>query len=342
MASHRLIVERPESHLTITGFLRFRLSLTWSQAKDLVQQKRVRIGSQPAVDVAARLRTGQTVDVLDFAPSAPSKSSRPAKPKPKPAQKISPRDRYSGPLPELIYLDDSILVVNKPIGLTTMRHPEEAAEFGSRGKRFLPPTLADLLPELFSIPPRSIYAVHRIDRDTTGVVVFARNQRAEKHLTVQFRNHSILRRYLALTRGQPKSGRVESILVADRGDGRRGSSTTSGDGQTAVTHVKILETLGEFSLVQCRLETGRTHQVRIHLGEMRTPLCGETVYDRPLHGAPYPDTSGAERPMLHAAMLGLQHPDMEEWMQWECPLPEEMRSLLIELRTRAKKDSDPE
>jgi len=117
--------------------------------------------------------------------------------------------------------------------------------------------------------------------------------------------------------------------VRDRGDGRRGSGPPDAAGaQRAVTHIRIVEELGPFTLVECRLETGRTHQVRIHLGELGTPLCAERLYDRPLHGAPLPDTSGAARTALHAAYLGLTHPATGKWIEWESPLPEDMAALV--------------
>src|SRR5262249_43161491 len=147
-----------------------------------------------------------------------------------------------------------------------------------------------------------IRAVHRIDKETSGLVVLARSQEAESRLGKQFRAHTIGRKYLALVRGRAKGSRIESYFVPDRGDGRRGSSGTTA-GQRAITHCRVVESLGDFTLVECRLQTGRTHQVRIHLGEQGTPLCGERVYDRPLHGQPPSDKSGAKRPMLHAAYL---------------------------------------
>ncbi len=220
-----------------------------------------------------------------------------------------------------------------------MRHPEEAAEFGARARRFLPPTLADLLPELLRKGPArpQVRAVHRLDKETSGLVVFARTPAAASHLGRQFRAHTIDRRYLALVRGKAKAGRIESYLVRDRGDGRRGSTRAPGQGERAVTHVRIVEDLGEFTLVECRLETGRTHQVRIHLGESGTPLCGERIYDRPPHGAPLPDTSGAKRPMLHAAHLGFEHPATGRRVAWDAALPEDMRQLRERLRKRMSK-----
>jgi len=260
----------------------------------------------------------------------------------------APRDA-GPPAPVICYADAQVVVVDKPAGLTTMRHAEEAAEFGARARRFLPVTLADLLPRLLlshgvkKQPPArpgfrpalpEVRAVHRIDKETSGLVVFARTPAAARHLGNQFRTHTTERRYLALVRGKARAGRIASRLVRDRGDGRRGSSDQPGVGEHAVTHVRVVEELGEFTLVECRLETGRTHQVRIHLGEAGTPLCGERIYDRPRNGRPLPDASGATRPLLHAAELGIIHPATEKPMRWEAPLPADMAQVLKRLRKK--------
>ncbi len=323
----------------------------------------MRVKGQPTADPAQRLKVGNRVEVHGFSPiktTAPARKTDPPadaggspgrapkgkRPHPPADAGVSPsrapkgkRSRltaaasaYTGPMPQIVYEDDTVVVVNKPAGLTTMRHADEAAEFGERGKHYLPATLADLLPDLLGRPDKPLNAVHRIDRDTSGLVVFARTAKAARHLMGQFREHTIERRYLALVRGAPRAGTIESLLVRDRGDGRRGSAPAPGEGQRAITHVKIIEGLGPFALVECRLETGRTHQVRIHLGEAGVPLCGERVYDRPPDGAPFPDESGAARPMLHAAKLGFRHPDTDEKMSWSCPLPQDMSKLLERLR----------
>jgi 23S rRNA pseudouridine1911/1915/1917 synthase len=235
-------------------------------------------------------------------------------------------------------VDESIVVVEKPSGLTTMRHADEAAEFGERGRRFLPQTLADLLPRLLPGKPRPVRAVHRLDRDTSGLVVFARTPEAEAHLGRQFRAHSIERLYRAIVRGRATPGRVESVLVDDRGDGRRGSAppgAPSEGGKRAVTHVRIAEPLGDFTLVECRLETGRTHQVRIHLGERGTPICGERIYDRPVNGPPAPDAAAVPRLALHAAVLGFDHPATGARLRWESPLPADLAALVERLRAGA-------
>jgi 23S rRNA pseudouridine1911/1915/1917 synthase len=271
----------------------------------------------------------------DVQPSARRWVSRPT-----PLGKVMRKQRVQGPKPIIRYADKHIVVVDKPAGLTTMRHPEEAAEFGPRGQRFLPPTLADLLPGLLAqragqrkcSEQTKVRAVHRLDKDTSGLVVFARTVEAERHLGRQFRAHTIERVYRGVVRGRAKEGRIESWLVRDRGDGRRGSSAVPGQGQRAVTHVRVLEEWGAYTLVECRLETGRTHQVRIHLGEAGMPLCGERIYDRPLHGRPLPDGSGIKRVALHAAILGFEHPATGQRLRWTSPLPKDMADLIRRLR----------
>jgi 23S rRNA pseudouridine1911/1915/1917 synthase len=212
---------------------------------------------------------------------------------------------------------------------------EVPREFGARGRKFLPLTLADLLPGLLrEIDPGKapvVRAVHRLDKETSGLVVFARTIPAERHLGQQFRVHSIERVYLALVRGHAKEGRIESALVRDRGDGRRGSGSAD-EGQRAVTHVHVVERLGDYTLIECRLETGRTHQVRIHLGEAGTPLCGERIYDRPLHGRPLPDGSGARRVLLHAQTLALDHPTTGARLRWTSRPPRDFEAILKRLR----------
>jgi len=324
-------VLREEAGRFLVDWLRHRLSLPRNAAMQMVRRGLVCVSSKPCTDPQQRVQSGQRIEIR-----VPKKEARPAKipaPMPKPLKRTA---KVAVPAPVIIFVDEHLVVVDKPAGMTTMRHPAEANEFGPRGKRYLPSTLADILPGLLAHgrPGRepSVRAVHRIDNETSGLVVFARSAEAERHLGQQFRAHSTEREYLALVRGQAKSGRIESRLVRDRGDGRRGSTTKDGEGQRAVTHVRVLEALGDYTLVECRLETGRTHQVRIHLGEAGTPLCGERVYDRPLHGKPLPDGSGAKRIMLHAASLGFEHPATGERRQWVARLPHDMQDLLQQLR----------
>jgi 23S rRNA pseudouridine1911/1915/1917 synthase len=340
MSSIMFVVDRKENGQTLASVLKSRYRLTWSQAKRLIERRHVRVSGQVETDIARRLKVGKrvelaagtvegqkTINAISSAASSKAKPSQRAGTKPP-----SPQPYVPGI--EIVYQDEFVVVVNKPAGLTTMRHKKEVAEFGPRKRRFLPKTLAELLPSILGLPDRPVIAVHRIDRDTSGLVVFARTRAAAEHLMGQFRKHKVDRSYLALTRGIPKEGRIESVFVSDRGDGRRGTAggINSADGKRAVTHVRMLTALDQYALVECRLETGRTHQVRIHLGEVGAPLCGEKVYDRPMNGQPARDRSRAKRPMLHAARLGFTHPENGEAILWEVPPPEDFVRVREDLR----------
>jgi 23S rRNA pseudouridine1911/1915/1917 synthase len=371
MSTRRFTVRRVEAGRPLADWLRARLSLPRSAVLGLLRQRQVRLDGVPCLDPTRRLRRGQRIEVSASAPRPPAaRKPKPARPVPtapggsvkgarpaagssggrgkgaRPAAGSSggrgkgarpAAGSSGGRAPMIRHADEQIVVVEKPPGLTTMRHAEETAEFGARARRFLPTTLADLLPGLLAHGtgrPAPVRAVHRLDKETSGLVVFARTAAAESNLGRQFRAHTTERVYLAIVRGQARPGRIESWLIKDRGDGRRGSSPQPGEGQRAVTHVRVVEQLGDFTLVECRLETGRTHQVRIHLGEAGTPLCGERVYDRPLNGRPLPDTSGAPRIALHAATLGFDHPATGRRMHFTSPLPPDLAKLVERLRGR--------
>jgi 23S rRNA pseudouridine1911/1915/1917 synthase len=329
-----ITVARREAGQSLGQWLQHRLELPWASVRQLLHNGCVRINGKPCTDARRQVARGQRIDIT--APT--SKPRTQSEPRMQRSRASGEERTSSGPLPIIRFCDAHIVVVEKPAGLTTMRHAEEAAEFGARGKRFLPSTLADLLPGLLAQRGEKqtrVFAVHRLDKETSGLVVFARTKAAESHLGKQFRAHTTDRRYLALVRGAAESRRIESWLVRDRGDGRRGSAAEPTEGQHAVTHVEMIERLGDFTLVECRLESGRTHQVRIHLGEQGWPLCGERIYDRPLHGRPLPDGSNAPRIALHAARLGFVHPASGEQVVWESPLPEDLQEVLERLRKLA-------
>ena len=297
MANGRsLFVDRNQAGRTLLEVLQAGFRMPRKAALDALTRKQVRICGGVCANGQRRVQAGQHIQLTE-------RVERPVR------SDIVVR-----------FADDHVLVVEKPAGLTTVRHADETAALGKRASKFLPPTLVDRLPAVLAqakIKGKGrIRAVHRIDKETSGLVVLARTPDAERHLGKQFRAYTTGRRYLALVRGQATDARIESNFVADRGDGRRGSSDAA-DGQHAVTQVRVVEALGAFTLVECELETGRTHQVRIHLGEAGTPLCGERVYDRPLHGQPLPDSSGAKRPMLHAAYLAFDHPVTGKRMEWQ-------------------------
>jgi 23S rRNA pseudouridine1911/1915/1917 synthase len=296
----------------------------WSDVRRLMKARRVMVNGNLCTDAGYRL---QLKDVVKLLPQ----SAAP------PVRETDVRIRY---------LDKHVVVVEKPTGMTTTRHEDER-QLSAR-QRQLQPTLDELLPRVIAKVEsgsgkgkkgvkgsvRRVRAVHRLDRDTSGLMVFARTTQAEKHLGQQFRVHSIKRRYLAVVRGKVEAQAIDSRLVRDLGDGRRGSTSLPNVGKRAVTHVRPIERLGDYTLIECRLETGRTHQIRIHLAEAGHPLCGEKVYGQPLFRAGQPDLSGAPRVALCAVELGFVHPATSEAMQFETPLSPDLAEFVKRLKKK--------
>jgi len=336
-------VSASESGQRLVAWLSAKLARAEDEVRPWLRQGKVRVAGQGCSNPNWRVRAGQRIEVqLPPKVERPPGSVRQQQPRRPATPVVDPRAAGI----RICYIDEHLLVVDKPPGLTTMRHAQEIAAFGRRAKKYLPPTLQDLLPGLVEAHTGKaagrLRAVHRLDKETSGLVVFARSALAESSLGKQFRAHSIERVYRALVRGQAVSARLASTLVPDRGDGRRGSGPPTTPGaQHAVTHVTLLESFGAFSLVECRLETGRTHQVRIHLGEAGTPLCGERIYDRPLHGKALPDGSGIQRVALHAASLGLDHPVTGQRLCWSSPWPGDLQEALKRLRRQARSTAPP-
>jgi 23S rRNA pseudouridine1911/1915/1917 synthase len=216
-----------------------------------------------------------------------------------------------------------------------VRHPAER-QFSERRKQQTP-TLEDLVARLIGAPRKRLRVVHRLDKETSGLVVFARTVPAERGLGKQFHAHTVQRKYLAVVAGKVAAQRIATRLVRDRGDGRRGSTALPGIGKEAVTHVEVAGRLPGFTLLACRLETGRTHQIRIHLAELGHPVCGEKVYNRKPSGELIADGSGAPRLALHAAELGFLHPITGANLHRARPLPVDLEKFVATLRSRTGK-----
>jgi 23S rRNA pseudouridine1911/1915/1917 synthase len=173
-------------------------------------------------------------------------------------------------------------------------------------------------------------------------MIFALSPDAQKALEKLFAAHAIDRAYLAVVNGHVASRTIESDMVRDRGDGVRGSlpkGQTAPDAKHAITHIKLIRHIGDdYSLIECKLETGRTHQIRIHLAEIGHMLCGEKVYIRPLGGEPKRDQSGAPRQALHAYRLSFTHPITGKPHTFESKLPRDLHKWLNKLEEAAGND----
>ena len=346
-------VEEAQGGQTLGAVLKdVRSQASWGQVKKWIVGRHVQVNGNLCLDDARRVKQG---DVVKF--------FREAQPKPVEAKDV-----------RIVHLDDHLLIVNKPAYLTSVRHSAEKKISSKR--RQLQPTLEELLPVVLAKiqriqwPPRELRSrkkpirqrakrsvmpaearpkmpaelrvipVHRLDRDTSGLMVFARSPVAAERLQTLFRRHQIRREYVGFCHGQIESQTIESNLVRDRGDGRRGSFTEAMKAelaedelphfQPAMTHVVNAHSLsnGAFSQFRCRLETGRTHQIRIHLAEAGHMLCGEKIYTGPIGGAVQKELSGLRRHALHSDKISFKHPVTNEQLHFSIPLAADLAAWL--------------
>jgi len=292
LVDRAFVVDPAHGGLAIASVLRRALGRPWTEVRRLIDTGKVFIDGQRAARAGQVVAAGQRIEL------------RMAAPRPR-----DPRREV-----RIAYEDVQVVVIDKPPGVSTV--PYENREQG---------TAMDLLRDAWRRQGRAatriaLHVVHRIDKDTSGLVVFAKGKRAEIGLAAQFRAHRTQRQYLCLAHGDVHVRRVESFLMRDRGDGLRGSSP-SGRGKRAVTHVDVVERFGAATLCRVRLETGRTHQIRIHMAERGHPLVGETVYIRDYlrSGA---EPIAAPRLMLHAELLGFAHPTTGAWLSFRSETPD--------------------
>jgi 23S rRNA pseudouridine1911/1915/1917 synthase len=237
-----------------------------------------------------------------------------------PNRKALPRARCTL---DILHEDEHVLVVDKPAGLLTVPsapgiHDEDTA-------------LRRVQDYALRLKPRVGYAerVHRLDRDTSGAIAFALSREARGGLIRTFRDHRIERLYLAIVEGEPpaEEGTVEAALREAWVSGRRGVAKPGEASREARTHWRIRERLPGAALLEVELETGRQHQIRIHLAHLGLPILGDPVYGRAAHGRPL-----TRRPMLHAFRLAFSHPMTGQRVAAESPLPEDFQKALTALR----------
>ncbi|MDO4317115.1 MAG: RluA family pseudouridine synthase [Lachnospiraceae bacterium] len=223
---------------------------------------------------------------------------------------------------DIVYEDEAVLIVNKPKGLVVHPAPGHTND-----------TLVNAL--LFHVPQLSGIngvarpgIVHRIDRDTTGLLVVCKTDAAHQSLAKQLEEHSITRKYYAIVVGNLKEDGTVDAPIGRHPTDRKKMSVHAKNGRRAVTHYHVLEHLqnGRYTLIECRLETGRTHQIRVHMASLHHPLLGDTIYGS--ERQPY-QTQGQ---VLHAGVLGFVHPSTGVYMEFQAPLPDYFERLLEKLR----------
>lgn len=223
---------------------------------------------------------------------------------------------------DIVYEDEDVLVVNKPRGMVV--HPAAGNYTGTLVNAVMY-HCGDRLSSINGVIRPGI--VHRIDKDTSGLLMIAKNDRAHESLSAQLAEHSITRRYQALVYHNFKEdeGTVNAPLGRDPKN-RLKRAVTDYNAKRAVTHYQVLERFGRYTLIEARLETGRTHQIRVHMAYIKHPLVGDLLY------GPKKQTIPIEGQMLHAKTLGFVHPRTGNYMEFDSPLPEYFIEILTELR----------
>lgn len=225
----------------------------------------------------------------------------------------------------IVHEDDHLLVVDKPAGMVV--HPA-AGNFDGTLVNALLHHCAGRLSGIGGVARPGI--VHRIDKDTSGLLVVAKTDVAHEGLAAQFAKHSIARRYLAIVAGvpMPPKGKVDAPLARSAANRKKMAIVEGGRGKRAVTHYRLVEPLRDAALVECRLETGRTHQVRVHMAAIGHPLLGDPVYGRTRAGhQAVLKRLNFRRQALHAAGLGFIHPVSKENLSFESALPSDIEEL---------------
>ncbi len=232
---------------------------------------------------------------------------------------------------DLLFEDEQLLVINKPAGLVV--HPAVGNRDGT-----LQNALLNHDPNLIQLPRAGI--VHRLDKETSGLLVVARTPMAHKTLVEQLQAREVKREYRAIVRGEMVAGGTVDAPIGRHPVQRVKQAVVPG-GKAAVTHYRILERFAHHSYLRVNLETGRTHQIRVHMAHIRHALVGDPLYGGRLQipAGASPEMQNAlrrfRRQALHARRLGLTHPASGEWQEWEAAVPQDMAGLLEVLRTGA-------
>lgn len=297
-------IEAGEQSVRLDRYLSDQLAeLSRSYIQKLMEEGQVQLNGRPG-KASAKVKAGDTV--LVTLPEAVE-------------PEILPEDI---PL-EILYEDADVILVNKPKNMVV--HPAAGHYTGTLVNGLMYHCREDLSGINGVLRPG---IVHRIDKDTTGVLIACKNDRAHNAIAAQLKEHSITRRYRAIVHGNIKEeeGTVDAPLGRHPADRKKQAVQRDGEGRRAVTHYRVLERFRDYTYIECELETGRTHQIRVHMAYIGHPLLGDEVYGsgrEPFH---------LEGQTLHAMVLGFVHPTTGEYMEFEAPLPAYFEELLEKLR----------
>lgn len=305
----KLVVSDADAGLRLDQFLaRSCPDISRSRLKALIVDQAVRVDGTTAVDPAAKVRVGQGIDLQVPAPSDPVPQGQ--------AMDL-----------EVVFEDDDVIVIDKPAGLVV--HPAA----GNPDRTLVNALIAHCGASLSGIGGvRRPGIVHRLDKDTSGLLIAAKNDAAHKGLASQFADHSIGRVYRAVVWGvpNPTEGEFEGAIGRSTRNRKKMAVVAEGRGKTALTRYKTLRRFGrDAALIECRLATGRTHQIRVHLSHAGCPIIGDRVYGRARSTSP-----PISRQALHAGFLGFRHPLTQTWLEFESELPHDFNDLLSWLRDR--------
>ena len=298
-----LFIKAEEGGMRIDKFLADELpELTRSHIQKLIKEEMISVNSYP-VKANYKLNSDDAIFVRIPEPELPD---------------IVPENI---PL-DILYEDQDILIVNKPKGMVV--HPAPGHYTGTLVNAVMY-HCKDNLSGINGITRPGI--VHRIDKDTTGSLLICKNDASHRYFADLLKEHAITRKYHAVVCGNLKedTGTVNAPVGRHPTD-RKKMSTRCANGRPAVTHYKVLERFGDYTYIECILETGRTHQIRVHMASIGHPVLGDTVY------GPAKCPFKLEGQTLHAKILGIRHPDTGEYMEFDAPLPEYFEILLKKLR----------
>ena len=299
----RLTVSPEEAGVRIDKYLAEQLpDITRSYLQKLLKDGSVQMNGKP-VKTSTKTAAGAVIELTIPEPEEPE---------------ILPEDI---PL-DILYEDSDVILINKPKDMVV--HPAAGHYTGTLVNALMYQCKGDLSGINGVLRPG---IVHRIDKDTTGVLIVCKNDKAHNALAEQLKEHSITRKYRAIVCGNLKEdeGTVDAPLGRHPQDRKKMAIVRTG-GKRAVTHYRVLERFGNYTYIECQLETGRTHQIRVHMASLGHPLLGDEAYGRVK--SPFK----LEGQTLHAMVLGFIHPTTGEYMEFEAPLPEYFEKLLEKLR----------